>query len=90
MRAWNKCTTPDPSQLHMNSPLSVNKAYRELRALRAEQRQRLQPLSGEYLAQGLRRYSSIGAEYVSRIRSIIRSRQLDRLDQQYKVPGYRR
>jgi len=42
------------------------------------------------LAQGLRRYSSIGAEYVNRIRSIIRSRQLNRLDQQYKVPGYRR
>jgi Bax protein len=70
--------------------INRNKAYRELRALRVEQRQRLQPLSGEYLAQGLRRYSSIGAEYVNRIRSIIRSRQLDRLDQQYQVPGYRR
>ncbi len=70
--------------------INRNKAYSELRALRAEQRQRLQPLSGEYLAQGLRRYSSIGAEYVNRIRGIIRSRQLDRLDQQYKVPGYRR
>ncbi len=70
--------------------INRNKAYVELRALRAEQRQRLQPLSGEYLAQGLRRYSSIGAEYVNRIRGIIRSRQLDRLDQQYKVPGYRR
>ncbi|MGA0959776.1 MAG: glucosaminidase domain-containing protein [Sedimenticolaceae bacterium] len=70
--------------------INRNKAYSELRTLRAEQRQRLQSLSGEYLAQGLRRYSSIGAEYVNRIRSIIRSRQLDRLDQQYKVPGYRR
>ena len=70
--------------------INRNKAYIELRELRARQRQRLQPLSGEYLAQGLRRYSSIGAEYVIRIRSIIRSRQLDRLDQQYKVPGYRR
>ena len=70
--------------------INRNKAYIELRELRARQRQRLQPLSGEYLAQGLRRYSSIGAEYVSRIRSIIRSRQLDRFDQQYKVPGYRR
>jgi len=70
--------------------INRNKAYIELRALRAGQRQRLQPLSGEYLAQGLRRYSSIGAEYVNRIRTIIRSRQLDRLDQQYKVPGYRR
>ena len=70
--------------------INRNKAYIELRALRAGQRQRLQPLSGEYLAQGLRRYSSIGAEYVNRIRTIIRSRQLDRLDQQYLVPGYRR
>ena len=70
--------------------INRNKAYDELRVLRAEQRQHMQPLSGEYLAQGLRHYSSIGAEYVNRIRSIIRSRQLDRLDQQYKVPGYRR
>jgi Bax protein len=70
--------------------INRNKAYIELRALRAEQRQRMQPLSGEYLVQGLHRYSSIGAEYVNRIRSIILSRQLDRLDQQYKVPGYRR
>ena len=70
--------------------INRNKAYIELRALRAEQRQRLQPLSGEYLAQGLRRYSSIGAEYVNRIRGIIRSRELSRLDQQYKVLGYRR
>jgi len=70
--------------------INRNKAYVELRALRAEQRQRLQPLSGDYLAQGLRRYSSIGAEYVNRIRSIIRTRELARLDQQYKVPGYRR
>lgn len=70
--------------------INRNKAYSELRTLRAEQRQLLQSLSGEYLAQGLRRYSSIGAEYVNRIRGIIRSRQLDRLDQQYKVPGYRR
>jgi len=50
----------------------------------------MQLLSGEYLAQGLSEYSSIGAEYVNRIRNIIDSRQLDRLDQQYKVPGYRR
>jgi len=70
--------------------INRNKAYVELRALRAEQRQRLQPLSGDYLAQGLRRYSSIGAEYVNRIRNIIRTRELARLDQQYKVPGYRR
>jgi len=70
--------------------INRNKAYVELRALRAEQRQRLQPLSGDYLAQGLRRYSSIGAEYVNRIRNIIRTRDLTRLDQQYKVPGYRR
>jgi len=70
--------------------INRNKAYVELRALRAEQRQRLQPLSGDYLAQGLRRYSSIGAEYVNRIRNIIRTRDLARLDQQYKVPGYRR
>ena len=70
--------------------INRNKAYVELRALRAEQRQRLQPLSGEYLAQGLRRYSSIGAEYVNRIRNIIRTRELARLDHQYKVPGYRR
>ena len=70
--------------------INRNKAYVELRALRARQRQRLQPLSGDYLAQGLRRYSSIGAEYVNRIRNIIRTRDLARLDQQYKVPGYRR
>lgn len=70
--------------------INRNKAYIELRELRARQRQRMQLLSGEYLAQGLSEYSSIGAEYVNRIRNIIDSRQLDRLDQQYKVPGYRR
>ena len=70
--------------------INRNKAYSELRTLRARQRQRMQLLSGEYLAQGLSEYSSIGAEYVNRIRNIIDSRQLDRLDQQYKVPGYRR
>lgn len=70
--------------------INRNKAYIELHELRARQRQRMQLLSGEYLAQGLSEYSSIGAEYVNRIRNIIDSRQLDRLDQQYKVPGYRR
>ena len=70
--------------------LRSNKAYNERRELRAKQRQRMQLLTGEYLAQGLSEYSSIGAEYVNRIRNIIDSRQLDRLDQQYKVPGYRR
>jgi Bax protein len=70
--------------------INRNKAYIELRELRARQRQRMQLLSGGYLAQGLSEYSSIGAEYVNRIRNIIDSRQLDRLDQQYKVPGYRR
>jgi len=70
--------------------INRNEAYIELRELRARQRQRMQLLSGEYLAQGLSEYSSIGAEYVNRIRNIIDSRQLDRLDQQYKVPGYRR
>ena len=65
--------------------INRNKAYIELRELRARQRQRMQLLSGEYLAQGLSEYSSIGAEYVNRIRNIIDSRQLDRLDQQYQV-----
>ena len=69
--------------------INRNKAYRELRELRARQRQRMRLLSGEYLAQGLSEYSSIGAEYVNRIRNIIDSRQLDRLDQQYQVRDYR-
>ena len=69
--------------------INRNKAYIELRELRARQRQRMQLLSGEYLAQGLSEYSSIGAEYVNRIRNIIDSRQLDRLDQQYQVRDYR-
>ena len=69
--------------------INRNKAYIELRELRARQRQRMQLLSGEYLAQGLSEYSSIGSEYVNRIRNIIDSRQLDRLDQQYQVRDYR-
>jgi len=60
--------------------LNTNAAYRQLRTIRRDLRQNKRTLSGSSLAGGLARYSERGYEYVSIIRSIIRSNQLARYD----------
>ncbi|MFY0606072.1 MAG: glucosaminidase domain-containing protein [Cyclobacteriaceae bacterium] len=52
-------------------------AYRELRALREEMRNRGEVPTGEQLAAGLKRYSQRGEEYVKEIQSMIRVNKLD-------------
>jgi Bax protein len=59
--------------------LNTKGAYKEFRFIRAKLRSNGEPLDGSRLAQGLRRYSELGTEYVRRIRSLIRSNDLDRL-----------
>jgi len=60
--------------------LNRHNAYRELRSLRAGMRKRGESLDGEKLAEGLKRYSELGMEYVERIRSMISYNQLLALD----------
>lgn len=59
--------------------LNTKGAYKEFRLIRAKLRSNGEPLDGIRLAQGLRRYSELGTEYVRRIRSLIRSNDLGRL-----------
>jgi len=49
-----------------------NKAYTELRQIRAEQRTAGQTITGTKLAEGLSRYSERGHEYIDEIQSMIR------------------
>lgn len=53
--------------------LNTHRAYSHFRNLRYELRQNNKPLDGDYLAPGLQRYSSKGMEYVSIIRSMLKS-----------------
>ncbi|MDX9710382.1 MAG: glucosaminidase domain-containing protein [Trichloromonas sp.] len=59
--------------------INTHRAYQTLRELRAEMRASGQPLRGEYLAEGLARYSEQGQAYVRKIKSVIRSNRLQRL-----------
>ncbi len=61
--------------------LNRNRAYRELRQIRARLRQQGRPLDAHALAAGLVRYSQRGDAYVKEVRRIIRSRSLASLDQ---------
>ena len=61
--------------------LNSHPAYAELRALRAGQRAKGQPLDGEQLAGGLQRYSAKGEEYVRLIQAMIRRFDLATYDQ---------
>ena len=61
--------------------LNSHPAYAELRALRAGQRAKGQPLDGEQLAGGLERYSAKGEEYVRLIQAMIRRFDLATYDQ---------
>jgi len=60
--------------------LNTNKAYRQLRLIRREQRRKHQTISGNALAGGLLRYSEKGHEYISVVRSMIRSNNLATYD----------
>jgi Bax protein len=57
--------------------INTHRAYRKLRAIRAEQRTLLNDLMGMELAQGLRHYSQRGEEYVREIQQMIRANKLD-------------
>ncbi len=60
--------------------LNRNRAYRELRQIRARLRQQGKPLDAHALAAGLVPYSQRGQAYVEEVRLIIRSRSLASLD----------
>lgn len=62
--------------------LNTGDAYRRLRDLREQKRQRLTSPKGVELAEGLSRYSTRGEEYVKEIQSMIRFNKLDRFDDQ--------
>jgi Bax protein len=59
--------------------LNSHPAYQPLRALRAQLRNREQPLSALRLAEGLEAYSELGDEYVRRIQSMIRANDLEQV-----------
>lgn len=59
--------------------LNSHPAYRPLRALRAQLRERERPLSALRLAEGLEAYSELGDEYVRRIQSMIRVNDLEQV-----------
>ncbi len=59
--------------------INTHRAYQTLRELRVEMRANGQPLRGEYLAEGLSRYSEQGQAYVRKIKSVIHSNRLQRL-----------
>lgn len=72
-------TLMDSVEAYMRN-LNTHPAYRELRSLRAGMRKRGEPLDGQKLALGLKRYSELGMEYVERIRTMISYNQLTSLD----------
>ncbi len=59
--------------------INTHRAYHTLRELRAELRATGQPLRGEYLAEGLSRYSEQGHAYIRKIKSVIRKNRLQHL-----------
>ncbi|MFQ5585305.1 MAG: glucosaminidase domain-containing protein [Thermodesulfobacteriota bacterium] len=67
--------------------LNVNRAYRELRAMRENMRDAGQPLNAHVLASGLKRYSERGERYVRDIRTMIKSNGLDRLGEVRMASG---
>ncbi len=57
--------------------LNSNRAYRELRDIRAQLRSQNTAITGTAMAAGLERYSGIGAAYVKNIRGIISYNDLE-------------
>lgn len=60
--------------------LNTHAPYLQLRRIRAGMRSRGQPVTGAALADGLRSYSELGYEYVAKVRSMIRSNDLEQYD----------
>lgn len=60
--------------------LNSHPAYKPLRARRAQLRREKQPLEAAVLADGLVKYSELGQEYVTLIKSLIRDNELERFD----------
>jgi len=62
--------------------LNINRsyAYEELRLIRENQRNNLQPIQGIVLAEGLGNYAFPGIEYIDTIKSVIQYNQLGRHD----------
>lgn len=60
--------------------LNTNKAYLQLRLIRRELRRKEKEVGGSALAGGLLRYSEKGHEYISIVRSMIRSNNLSTYD----------
>ena len=62
--------------------LNINRsyAYEDLRLMRKNQRENLQPITGTILAQGLGNYAFPGDEYIDSIQTLINFNQLERHD----------
>ena len=62
--------------------LNINRsyAYEDLRLMRKNQRENLQPITGALLAQGLGNYAFPGDEYIESIQTLINFNQLERHD----------
>ena len=62
--------------------LNINRsyAYEELRLMRKNQRENLQPITGTLLAEGLGNYAFPGDEYIESIQTLINFNQLERHD----------
>ncbi len=61
--------------------LNTHGAYKELRSIRARSRSLDIPVQGEHLAEGLKRYSERGMEYVRDIQQLIRANNLQAIAQ---------
>ena len=60
--------------------INTNGAYLDLRQIRATSRDGEQHISGLALAEGLKKYSSRGIEYVREIQQLIRVNNLQRFN----------
>jgi Bax protein len=62
--------------------LNINRsyAYEDLRLMRKNQRENLQPITGILLAEGLGNYAFPGDEYIESIKSLINFNELERYD----------
>lgn len=60
--------------------INTNLAYKDLRAIRASKRRHNKPVLGTELAEGLRRYSERGGDYVRDIQQMIRINKLRRFN----------
>lgn len=67
--------------------INSNRAYREVRAIRAAQRERGQAPTGMAMVEGLTRYSSRGQAYIEELKELIRYNKLERVHEQWLAPS---